>query len=180
MLLTLDCNATNRTTFIDQNGVALYKTDMPWKKWLTTTMIYKEGAPGPDEKPTSETTIGEIKWGFIHHKITINGEQMDVDKFLVPAKGKLTEVFKKRTFRGPDGTMYEWTVSKDLFSNELRIKDRDLLIAKLQQPKNIFKEKPTLEIYAEADPILDLLITTFAFVDMERKIQLGALKLPMM
>jgi len=168
MMLIVENGKANARTFTDQDGTLLYKLDTPWKKGLKLTTIVKVSEPKGG--PVPETTIGEIKWHWIHHKIVFDGKEEDVGKFF-PAHGISQS---KRTFKGPDGTEYEWRVSKDCFSNELRIKDKDMLIAKSYPPKNLLKDSQRLEVHKEGDEILDLLITTFAFVDMERKSMLAA------
>ncbi|EGN95739.1 hypothetical protein SERLA73DRAFT_186926 [Serpula lacrymans var. lacrymans S7.3] len=166
MQLTLSSENVRDTVMTNLQGQVIYKIDTPWSLTARTTTIRKiRPSSSPLSMRDDFEVVAEIDWhSWTSSKFRFNGNQVRSEDY-IPSTGFTR---RKRTFIGPDGRKYKWTLGRRTPSLELgdipvaRFHKRSLGVIGQSHP-------PYLEIYPAGEHIVDAIVLTFIYVEKLRK-----------
>ncbi|OBZ75166.1 hypothetical protein A0H81_04955 [Grifola frondosa] len=176
MELHFSRNFVANTVLSDSDGQLCYRICTPFKWSNKTTVIYRicrgdnvasktDNGDGSDEPYGSvnvEEELAKIHWHVLDSsKLEYGGQIVDISKFM-PRNGALG---RTRTFKGPDDCSYIWHLGR--FKRSLA--DESKQVARLRRANFFTGRKAVLEVFPAGMHMLDLIVTTFVFVEKIRE-----------
>ncbi|KAH7909215.1 hypothetical protein BJ138DRAFT_1155810 [Hygrophoropsis aurantiaca] len=161
MRFTLSSEHVRSTTFTDEHGQVVYKSDTPFGLGSRSTKLHKTTSHGLRHQ---STTVGSIEWHTYSSTILrFDGSKVKTKDF-IPSSGFLK---KKRTFVGPDGHSYRWELESRVVVLYLNATPKVEMARFHRRSLGIIghKREPYLEVSSQVEHILDLVILTFIYVE---------------
>ncbi|KDQ54824.1 hypothetical protein JAAARDRAFT_350496 [Jaapia argillacea MUCL 33604] len=159
--LTLTNDSPLRTILLDDHNIPQYKISTPLTLFRSTTTITR-CTTGKDEE------LARIQWHTMRNsRILFQGQILDVGDFF-KRKGRLS---RDRKFNAPDGQEYEWVTQLRGMELIQTTHPKTAIACFKEHTLNIFSSNHNaqLDIYPAGRHMVDLIITTFVYVEQKRR-----------
>ncbi|KDQ54825.1 hypothetical protein JAAARDRAFT_196223 [Jaapia argillacea MUCL 33604] len=163
--LTLTSDSPLRTFLLDEQDMPQYKISTPRPDLSATTTVarYTNGY---------EEESAKIEWHSTRDtRLFYQGRIVNTKDFFKPSGFFRTRVGRDTKFKAPDGREYKWSTHRRGMDLIQRDQPTNVLASFKEQSINLFSPSSNayLDIYPAGQHMIDLIITTFVYVEHTRR-----------